>query len=171
MKNGKKVYYWDANIFLTACKKEAHVPDILQGASNVLEMLDKGDCILVTSVITRIEFLEAVNEKASKIFNEILQRSNVFVQQVTEPIVEKAREVRYHCREAKRSILKVPDAIHAATAILMKVDELHTHDGDLLKLSDLLDEVYHLKVNVPPIPAQGKIVFSTTKPPGKEGKD
>ncbi len=163
MKNGKKIYYWDTNIFLTVCKKEEHIPDIFLGAKYIINILEKGECILVTSVLTTLEFLEGINNpKAADIFNGILQRSNVLIQEINTPILDKAREIRITCKTKSKSVLHVPDAIHAATAIILKVNALHTNDDDLMKLKDFLMDSFGLNICNPPTKAQQELDLSQT---------
>jgi hypothetical protein len=53
-------------------------------------------------------------------------------------------------------VLKPPDSIHLATALIYEVDEFYTNDDKLLKLNGILTVPnYHiLKIIRPPLPTQ-----------------
>lgn len=59
----------------------------------------------------------------------------------------------------KYSKLKPKDSIHLATAILCKVPELNTFDGELLSLNGRITNA-SIKICVPNIPYQTEIDFA-----------
>ena len=160
MKDGKKVVYWDSNIFLTVITKDKRDSELFLGAQETLTQLSKKDCFLVTSQITRIEVLQSkITENAEKIFDGVLKRSNVTVVDVGRRITDLSREIRdgkYHSGK----VLSTPDSIHLATAIQYECDELHTNDGDdLLSLNGKINHPSAPKICRPPNPDQGNLLL------------
>ena len=129
----KPVYSWDSSVFIAWLCEDQTVP--LIDIANVIEEIENDRAILVVSVTAYAEVLEAKHtpeQMAS--FREFLKRSNVVTADTT--ITEKAGAIRSGglVLHPPRKI-KTPDATFLATAILYKVDTLHTFDPDLLNLN------------------------------------
>jgi predicted nucleic acid-binding protein len=160
VKNGKPVYYWDSCLFLTVIRNEKHVPNILQGAIHIQSLHDKYECYLLTSVLVDIEVLEAMNnQKAMEVFRGILRKTNSLKIAIDSRVINLARDIRNKCKQANITVPRVPDAIHVATGILYKVDEFHTSDNGIIKISPLLQDEYNIRVCNPPIPKQGSLIL------------
>lgn len=136
MRQGKPIYYWDANVFLAWLKDERRKSGEMEGLAEVIAMIDRQEAILMTSVMTRTEVLESsLPARAQNLFDKIFDRQNIVSVDVTAPISNLAHQIRDHYRQSGRG-LKTPDSIHLATAINCKADELHTFDeDDLIPLS------------------------------------
>jgi predicted nucleic acid-binding protein len=138
MRQGKPIYYWDANIFLAWLKNEVsnRKPGEMEGLAEVVAIIDRQEATMMTSVMTRTEVLESsLPSHTQNIFGKIFDRPNVISVDVTAPISNMAHSIRDYYRQNGRS-LKTPDSIHLATAINHKVDEFHTFDeNDLIPLS------------------------------------
>ena len=136
MRQGKPIYYWDANVFLAWLKDERRKPGEMEGLAEVIAMIDRQEAILMTSVMTRTEVLESsLPARAQNLFDKIFDRQNIVSVDVTAPIGNLAHQIRDYYRQNGRS-LKTPDSIHLATAINCKADELHSFDeDDLIPLS------------------------------------
>lgn len=79
---------------------------------------------MVTSSITRAEiFLATLTADEKKKFADVLKRKNVDERSADFKITDRAAELRYGFN------IKTPDAIHLATAVIARVDELQTMDG------------------------------------------
>ncbi len=127
----------------------------------VLEITN-GDANLVTSSMVYLEVLRAKHtKKQMKKFELFMLRSNVTILDMHRGVVKKAETIRSKCLKMvpKRS-LKSPDAIYAATAIMLKADVLHTSDDDLLELSKT-DAVNKLVITYP-MPKSGQGVMTET---------
>jgi len=134
MRVTKSKYYWDTSVFLAWLQDEVRAPAEMEGLAEIASMIDRQGAVLITSVVTKTEVLQSnLDAKACAAFNEIFKRSNFQLCDVTEAISDLASEIRDHCRHDGRK-LKTPDALHLATAITYKVNEMHTFDDKLLIL-------------------------------------
>lgn len=110
-KLGPKVYL-DSNFFIYTLEG---IEPWVRGAAQVLAALDQGDCIAVTSELSLAECLvrplELGRMEVVRLFLEFLQDRPSF------SVVPVSREVLITAAELRaRSRIKLPDAIHAATA-------------------------------------------------------
>lgn len=134
----KPKYYWDACIFLAWIKDEGvppRQPREMEGLAEIVDEIDSGRAILVTSTLTSTEVLDStLTPEQRQRYNLVLKRPSAIRVNVDIRVSEFASAIRdyYLVQNLK---VKVPDAIHMATAILVRVDELHTFDPDLLKFN------------------------------------
>jgi hypothetical protein len=130
MKTGKRIFYWDANVFIAWLKGETCWPrSVIIGMEDVAREVNANKAILFTSTMTNTEIFQGTLTKTQKArLADLLQRTNV--QQIAPDarVTDRASAIRefYNVRGDK---IKTPDAIHLATAILYKADELQTMDG------------------------------------------
>jgi uncharacterized protein len=114
----------------------------IEGANQVrnpIEMrwrqLSPSERVFVTSRISRLECrckpLRNHQESLLRQYDIFFSGREVDVQEIDGTIVEKATELRAIFG------LKTPDAIHAATAILVGVDSFWTTDADFCKCKEL----------------------------------
>jgi hypothetical protein len=109
----------------------------------IAESAEKGQVRIVTSAFTLSEVSKLNNlgllpEWKEKLIIKFFENDWVVVRNVDRITSEHARPIiRHHS-------LKPPDAIHVATALLAKVDVLHTYDADHLLPLDR-------KVGLPPL--------------------
>lgn len=125
----KPVYYWDACVYLAWLKKEAskHLASI----ETIAEENKKRNNIIVTSVITKLEVLDAsLTPDQERSFGECFSFGTHELYELDGGVTLKAREYRSHYfkNPVGGKKLSVPDAIHLATAFVCKSDELHTLD-------------------------------------------
>lgn len=152
----KPKYYWDACCWIGLIRQE---PDKVDSLRHVIEMAQRGDVEIWTSTFTLAEvFKRRRSDAASELpaendtaFEDYLEQD--FVQRVQVDV-----DVGTAARRLLRrfpAIKKPQDAIHAATAALSSVDELHTFDGhDLLPLDGQIPmpDGRRLKMCKPPLP-------------------
>lgn len=131
MPTGKSVY-WDASVFLSWLKNETRKAGIMESMEQHVKLIDEGKIVLVTSVVSFTEVLEAGQDHVIKGFYSLFDRPNVVAIAVDTVVAKLAGEIR------KQHKIKTPDAIHLASAIHYGVAEFHTLDDKLIKLgSDL----------------------------------
>ena len=127
--------YWDSSCFIAWLKPE---PARMHLCKEVLKAAAAGELEIVTSAISLAEvvrpdksiaqFTAADEEKIKRFF-----KRTYFVIAPTDRITaEGARAFMW------KHGLRFRDAIHMATAIRVKIPELHTFDGDFLKLNGKL---------------------------------
>jgi predicted nucleic acid-binding protein len=131
MKTGKRrAFYWDANVFIAWLKAETcWPPAVIAGMNDVAREVTENRAILFTSALTSTEIFQGTLTTAQKAkLSELLQRSNVNQVAADTRITDRASVIReyYNTRGDK---IKTPDAIHLATAIIYKADEMQTMDG------------------------------------------
>lgn len=126
MKSGRPVIYWDTCVFITWLTEEKSKwpASIWQGIQDVVDLVEAGQAILVTSTLIRTEvFLGKLTLEQKQKFAGLLRRKNVEEVAPHMRITDRASTIR------EKHKIKTPDAIHLATAILYDVDEMHTMDG------------------------------------------
>lgn len=127
----KAKYYWDTSVFLAWIKNEVKPEGEMDGLAEIVEEIDTGRAILVTSVLTVTEIFEGnLDNEQQERLNATLKRPTTVPVNVDLRVSRKAQRLREHYKEHR---LKTPDATHLASALLMKVDALHTFDPHLLR--------------------------------------
>ena len=130
--NSRPIYCWDANVFLAWLGEEASAP--LGDIELVIGEIDSGEAELEVPVTAYSEILEAHHtpEQMEK-FRKFLQRSNVDVANITQPIAEKAGQARSRALALVPKVkLRTPDATYIATAIVYKASVFHTLEASQL---------------------------------------
>ena len=131
MKTGKKrLFYWDANVFIAWLKGETcWPPSVITGMNDVAREVSENRAVLFTSTVTNTEILQGTLTQTQKTrLADLMQRTNVLQIAADARITDRASAIReyYNTRGNK---IKTPDAIHLATAILYKANEMQTMDG------------------------------------------
>ena len=136
MSKAKPKYYWDANLFLALLKNEKRKTGEMEGLNEIVWMVDHGQAIIVTSVVSKGEVLQSsLPPSVQQMFGKLFQRPNLVLVDLSNPIADLVGEVRDFYRKQKKN-LSLGDAQHLATAISCQVDEFHTFDeDDLIPLS------------------------------------
>ena len=159
-KSGKKLYYWDTSCFIAWLDGgKGHSADALTGLEYIATEINDNRAFLCTSVTTNTEVLQGkyTPEQIAKLEN-FFKRRNVSVVSVDMKISQRASQIRNYYNQRNVNI-KTPDATHLATALIYKVDEFHTLDGDgeRKRPSDLLSlngnvagEPLHIRVPLAP---------------------
>jgi predicted nucleic acid-binding protein len=165
-KSGRRfTYYWDACIFLHLLSDPVKDPAVIEGIEDTIKSAERGDSVILTSIITRIEVLRAklTDEQADR-FLRLREREFVQWVNVDPRIASVAHDIRsfYVAKSPGKAPPWTPDCIHLATAIVFEVGEMHTLDGsgkrkrpiDLLTLNgNVMDGKYPLTIQKPLRPA------------------
>jgi PIN domain nuclease of toxin-antitoxin system len=146
MKSGKYLHYFDTCIFLHWLSDPQQDADVVDGIKETIVNAEQHrTVIIVTSVITRIEVLNAKLPPAgAELFRKMLGQSAIQSVNVDPRIAQLAHDIRdFYISQTPAIKLATPDCIHLATAIHFECDEMNTLDGggqrkrpgDLLTLS------------------------------------
>jgi predicted nucleic acid-binding protein len=108
------------------------------GLEAVRKEVDNGETALVASTLSRTEvFWLPLTDEQKRKYREFFQRENVIELGVSGAIAEKAAEIRKASQRTRKDgqveMMKTPDAIQLATAIIYDVDEFQTFDGTAKK--------------------------------------
>lgn len=130
--NGKHIYL-DTNVWIYAI--EAY-PDYAELLQQIFAKIDQGELIAVTSELTIAEVLvkplQDNNQRVVQAYQSILQPSdNVKILPISRQILESAAKLRATTR------LKLPDAIHLATALDQEVKTFITNDSGFKAMSTI----------------------------------
>lgn len=135
MVSGKPKFYWDtAPLIAWITDEKRKDPAEMSGLAEVVEMVDRGQAILMTSVLWRAEVLNgSMTRPQRKRLEEAFDGRNLVELQIDSRVMALAGEIREIQRKSlKKNVLKnirVPDAIHLASAIHFDATEFHTFDG------------------------------------------
>ena len=146
MKKDLDLICWDTSVLIDWLKGSENQNRMLSIKSVIAEIEAK-KYKLAVSTLVYVEILECkMPEQAIKQFKEFMKNGNlVEVFAVDIRIAEKAQTIRNRARNEKKKIIKTPDAIHIATAIVSRAKQFHTFDDEILKL-DGKDEVEGLVI-------------------------
>jgi len=102
----------------------------MDGVREIIARHKRREVKLVTSVLTQVEVLQSkIPVGVGTSFTELLKRMTRL--SMDTKIASLAHDLRNHyAASAGGKIISTADAIHLATAILYRVDEFHTFDGD-----------------------------------------
>lgn len=148
MKNGKLVVYWDADIYITILEGDKSDQDLYEGCIYAKDRVERKECFLIASQLINLEVKQTtIPTNIAEKFENVMKRSNVTQVSMGNRISNLASELIEICSKMER-VLKSPDSIHLATALIYEVDEFYTNDDKLLKLNGILTVPKH---KVPPI--------------------
>ena len=127
------LYYWDACMFLAWLNDEQRASGEMDGVREIVERAKRRDCRLMTSVLTTVEVLEAkIPAGVDTMLNGLMRRMARV--SIDIKVAQLAHDIRSYYAKDGQSI-KAPDALHLASAILHRADELHTFDSRLIALT------------------------------------
>jgi len=157
MASGNNIIYWDAAVFIAYFTQEStRTKSELDGIDQVVDAFDKGNCVLVTSMISKVEVLAAkIGAENYKNFSLLWKRKQFQPVDVTESIIDLANEIREHYASKGEKTPATPDCIHLATAIKSGVAVLQTFDGGRKRRLLQMDgnvAGYNLSIKTPFVP-------------------
>jgi predicted nucleic acid-binding protein len=166
----KPKYYWDACSWIGLINQE---PDKIDSLKFVIEEAQKGKVEIWTSAFTLAEVFKrkcagaqvGLEQADDTAFEDYIAQDFIQRVQVDSDIGTAARRLL----RKFPSIHKPQDAIHAATAALNNVDELHTFDGnDLMPLDGQIPMANGQKLKIcrppsPPDPNKGTLFEALAK--------
>jgi len=142
-KHDEPVILWDSCVFLAWLKEEKDKP--LDDIREFIKDFEAGKKALQISVLSYAEVLDIVkpNEPlaatAGTRFRQWVKRPSVEVLDVDPRIADKAGELKEKTIALRatvpKAVLKIPDALIAATAMIYEADILHTFDPDMLNVA------------------------------------
>jgi predicted nucleic acid-binding protein len=132
MAGADPVYYWDTCLFLAWIKDEQRQAGEMDGVREIIERSKRREVKIVTSVLTSVEVLQSrLPAGVPNLFSGLMKRLTRLGMDTK--VASLAHDIRdyYAIRSAEGGkTLSTPDAIHLATAILYRVTEFHTFDGE-----------------------------------------
>lgn len=138
-------YYWDSCVFISLIGKPSERSPIV---TELMHRAQAGKIEVFTSTFAIAEVGFATHEKATKKVDEDVEERIKKLWRVPTPITlvefhqfhaEESRMLMRSGLEKGWTGLKGKDAVHLATAKLIKVDEFHTYDTDrLAKYSEMI---------------------------------
>lgn len=120
--------YWDSDVFIHRIEE---TPDKIQTLRAITDAAERGEVRIVTSALTLVEVsklnnLELLPEWTEQRVIEFFENEYISVRTVDRFVAAMARPI------IRGHNLKPPDAIHVATAIMARVNVMHTYDGEKL---------------------------------------
>ncbi len=130
--------YWDTNVVVALMEQSGIVHDLLWA---ILEMIEKKPVYVSTSALTfaelKVKPLQQQNFELLRTYEEwSSSRSWLDIWSITPPILDGAALLR-----ATRGGLKLPDAIHLATALHSRCTHFLTADKGIGDITDLVHPV------------------------------
>lgn len=135
MATGKPWFYWDAAPLIAWIKDEKRDdPAEMDGLAGVIDLVERGKAVLMTSVLWRAEVLTStLNEDQKRNLTKVFQSRYIRELSIDARVMDLAREIRdYQKNQQQKDVIKkirTPDAIHLASAIHYDAAEFHTFDG------------------------------------------
>lgn len=143
MPKSPRLIYWDSCVFLHYIESTPTWVPILDAIID--EVKNDSNLMLITSTVTIVEVSYIESEKASRALSasveislDAMWRDTSILQLVEcdEAIARRARSLLRRAVAESRQ-LKPMDAVHLATADVMRVHDCHTTDTGMLKWNDL----------------------------------
>lgn len=135
MASGKPQFYWDTACLIAWITDEKRPdPAEMAGLAEVVDMVDRGKAMIITSVLWRAEVLNGTMTPAQrKRLEQAFDPRSLIELDINSRVMALAGEIRDIQRNSrKKDVMKnvrVPDAIHLASAIYYEATEFHTFDG------------------------------------------
>ena len=158
--------YWDSCVFIDLLEQ---TPGRFPVCEDWRSRAEKGDLVIVTSAISLAEVCKLPTTSLlpadqSKKILEFFENPYIVLRQVDRAVGELAHEL------TRTHGLKPMDAIHVATALLMRVDVFHTYDSAKGRRKGLLAHngligTPPLKIEIPTIPPAGPLFSKTPANP------
>jgi predicted nucleic acid-binding protein len=130
--NKRRIVSWDTAIFLAWIMDEVAIwgEDVMKGIDQVISEAYANQTVMLTSVLTRGEILEAhlTREQRGK-FDSIFSHRNVILIDIDRRIMDAVAVIRNHYKKPEAATIGLADAIHLATAIHYEAHVFLTLDG------------------------------------------
>jgi predicted nucleic acid-binding protein len=135
MATGKPKFYWDtAPLIAWIIDEKRDDPAEMDGLTEVIDLVERGKAILMTSVLWRAEVLHGslTGDQKSNL-TRVFQNRYIQELSIDARVMDLAGEIRdFQRKQQSKDVMKnirVPDAIHLASAIHYEATEFHTFDG------------------------------------------
>ena len=135
MATGRLLYYWDtAPLIAWITDEKRPDPAEMAGLAEVVEMVERGSAVLMTSVLWRAEVLDLHLTPMQRKRLESAFDGRTFLEvEINSRIMDLTSQIRSVQKGVKKKDviknIRVPDAIHLASAIHYGAQEFHTFDG------------------------------------------
>lgn len=135
MATGRLLYYWDTAPLIAWITDEKRTDaSEMSGLAEVVEMIERGHAVLMTSVLWRAEVLDLhLTAMQRRRLDASFDGQSVIELQIDSRIMDLSSQIRsFHGASKKKETIKkisTPDAIHLASAIHYNASEFHTFDG------------------------------------------
>lgn len=134
MATGKPKFYWDsAPLIAWILDEKRPDPAEIAGLQEVVELVERGSAILMTSVLWRAEVLDILNPAQRRRVEDAFDTQAIIELAIDSRVMDLTAEIRrFHRISKSKGALKnirTPDAIHLASALHYGADEFHTFDG------------------------------------------
>lgn len=132
---GKPQFYWDTAPLIAWITDEKRTdPAEMAGLAEVVDMVDRGKAVLMISVLWRAEIFDSsLSAAQKKRLEAVFDGRRIIELAIDSRVMKLTSEIRsFHSTSKKKDVMKnikVPDAIHLASAILYEATEFHTFDG------------------------------------------
>lgn len=149
--------YWDSTCFLAHLNAEK---DILEGCATVLNEAEAGRLQLVISTITYAEVVylkghSRLDRTKQGLIKDFFDHSWILRVDVTGEIARLAQDLMW-----QHETLRAYDALHIATAKIVKADVVHGKDKDFLRVAQSTFDA-NVPIGLPPIGIQPSIDFAS----------
>ena len=115
---GKERILWDSCIFYTVLKGENYHYSKLDLLEEQVSEFNSGKFVIFASTILLVEVRQSkLKSEQMNEFNRMLERSNLYLADVTPTIALRAADLRNEFKTENGKHLSTPDAIQVATAI------------------------------------------------------
>lgn len=127
--------YWEACVFIDLLEK---TPDRIGHLLPIIDAAEQDQIVIVTSALTlaevsRLRHLQLDDESVEKTILQFFETPFLYLHPVNRFVAERSRPI------IRNFGLKPLDAIHVASALMMKVERMHTYDAKILKLDGKIE--------------------------------
>ena len=150
---GKEGLLWDSCIFYTILKGENYDYSELNLLNEQVSEFNSGKLVIFASTILLVEVRQSkLNSEQMNEFNRMLDRSNLYMADVTPAIALRAANLRNELKIENGKHLSTPDAIQVATAIefgveMWTLDEMgNSNAAGILNFADEINSKYNISV-------------------------
>lgn len=164
MAGNSQVIYLDTCVFITWLTNEkTRTAEEIEAIAEIFRRMEKREIRIVTSVITISEILPGkIPAGVYEMLDRAMRHPNFTRYMVDIRVAKLTQDIRdYYVRNPTKDgsrVLKTPDAIHMATAILARANVFHTTDERLLRYNGNVGD-HDLVIELPPRNRQLSIAF------------